>query len=70
MCSDHYTHHLLKKANRALYCSLAAQYHTWYNTFLEGMDKESERYHSHYPEIQRRVYKEIRRIRFAQRRKI
>ncbi|WP_418895148.1 hypothetical protein [Limibacterium fermenti] len=28
MFSDHYIHHLLKKANRTLYCNLAARYHT------------------------------------------
>ena len=41
-----------------------------YTAFFEGLRKESERYNSRYPEIQRRIYKEIRRIRFAQRRKI
>lgn len=28
MFSDHYARHLLKKANRTLYCNLATQYHT------------------------------------------
>lgn len=41
-----------------------------YTAFFEGIHRESERYHSRFPEIQRRVYKELRRIRFGQRRKI
>ncbi len=41
-----------------------------YTAFFEGIHRESERYHSRFPEIQRRAYKEIRRIRFARRRKI
>lgn len=38
----------------------------WYDTLLEGIHKESERYHSLYPEIQRRAYKQLRRVRYEQ----
>ncbi len=38
----------------------------WYNTFMEGIQKESERYHSRYTEVQCRIYKELRSARRRQ----
>lgn len=37
-----------------------------YNTFLNSICRESDRYNTLYPEVQRRIYKEIRRVRRIQ----
>lgn len=47
--------------------SALSQSYDWYNSLMEGIHAESDRYNSLYTEIQRRIYKELRRVRYAKR---
>ncbi len=58
------------EGNKVIEEEIAAlsQSYDWYNILLGEIQVESELYHFRYAEIQRRIYKELRRVRNARKR--